>query len=112
MLFKEKIVLVTGSGRGIGRAIAIAFAMEGANIIINYVHNQHKHYASNHILLTMGMDFQYQAAHTWYKNLDKLIAYVNTNFGESEKLFLMYSMKRISSGKKNFLDKEPSFNKR
>ncbi len=62
-----------------------------AKDFINYVRNQHKYYASNHVLLTMGMDFHYQAAHTWYKNLDKLIAYVNTNYGESEKLFLMYS---------------------
>lgn len=37
MRFKDKIVLVTGSSRGIGRATAIAFAQEGANVIINYV---------------------------------------------------------------------------
>ena len=34
--FKDKVVLVTGSSRGIGRSIAIAFAKEGANVIINY----------------------------------------------------------------------------
>ena len=34
--FKDKIVLVTGSSRGIGRSIAISFAKEGANVIINY----------------------------------------------------------------------------
>ena len=62
-----------------------------ARDFISYVRNQHKYYSSNHILLTMGMDFHYQAAHTWYKNLDKLIAYINTNLGESEKLNLMYS---------------------
>lgn len=28
-------------------------------------------------MVTMGSDFQYQAAHNWFKNLDKLIAYVN-----------------------------------
>ena len=36
MELKKKIVLVTGSSKGIGRAIALAFASEGANVIINY----------------------------------------------------------------------------
>ena len=37
--FKDKVVLVTGSSRGIGRSTAIAFAKEGANVIINYKSN-------------------------------------------------------------------------
>ena len=31
-----KTALITGASRGIGRAIAIEFAKEGANIVINY----------------------------------------------------------------------------
>ncbi len=40
MKFKDRIVLITGSGRGIGRSIAKYFAAEGAHIVINYVRNQ------------------------------------------------------------------------
>lgn len=40
MKFKNKTVLITGSSRGIGRAIAIAFAQEGANVVVNYVKNK------------------------------------------------------------------------
>ncbi|WP_027091261.1 SDR family oxidoreductase [Cohnella thermotolerans] len=34
--FKDKKVLITGSSRGIGRATALAFAREGADVVIHY----------------------------------------------------------------------------
>ena len=39
MDFKDKIVLVTGGSRGIGKAIALEFASMGAHIIFNYLRN-------------------------------------------------------------------------
>jgi enoyl-[acyl-carrier protein] reductase III len=38
--FADKVALVTGSGRGIGRSIAIRLASEGADIIVNYFRNR------------------------------------------------------------------------
>lgn len=36
MNFKNKIVLITGASRGIGRETALAFAKKGAKVILNY----------------------------------------------------------------------------
>jgi len=36
MRLEGKAAIVTGSGRGIGRAIAIKFAQEGADVLVNY----------------------------------------------------------------------------
>lgn len=36
MRFKEKVVLVTGSSRGLGKEIVYDFAREGAKVVINY----------------------------------------------------------------------------
>lgn len=35
-MLKDKTVIVTGGAKGIGKAIAIAFAKEGSNIVLNY----------------------------------------------------------------------------
>ncbi len=39
-IFQNKIALVTGSGRGIGRAIALHFAQHGADVIVNFFRNR------------------------------------------------------------------------
>src|ERR1039457_4922101 len=36
MLLENKVVIVTGGSRGIGRAVAVACARHGADVLVNY----------------------------------------------------------------------------
>ena len=40
MRLKDKIALVTGSSRGVGRAVALGFGKEGAKVVVNYTSNE------------------------------------------------------------------------
>jgi 3-oxoacyl-[acyl-carrier protein] reductase len=40
MRLQDKTALVTGSSRGVGRSVAVAYAREGAKIMINYTSNE------------------------------------------------------------------------
>lgn len=41
--------------------------------------------------MTMGSDFQYENANLWYKNMDKLIKYVNALQANGSKVNVLYS---------------------
>ena len=57
--------------------------LEGYNVgertfqFLYQILHQAKYYATNHLMLTMGDDFNYENAREWFKNLDKLIYYTN-----------------------------------
>ncbi|XP_072346983.1 lysosomal alpha-mannosidase [Scyliorhinus torazame] len=58
---------------------------------IQTAHQQAKHYRANHIIMTMGSDFHFQNADMWYKNLDKLIKYVNAAQNNGSDVNVLYS---------------------
>ncbi|KAH8410107.1 hypothetical protein KR009_006064, partial [Drosophila setifemur] len=58
---------------------------------INYASDLAKKYRSNHIMVPMGDDFQYENAYMNYNNMDKLIKYVNERQASGSKYNVFYS---------------------
>ena len=52
--FANKTVLVTGSGRGIGRAIALHFARHGADVAVNFFRNRQPAEATAAEIVSLG----------------------------------------------------------
>ncbi|KAF0879033.1 MA2B1 mannosidase, partial [Crocuta crocuta] len=47
------------------------------NYFLQVATAQGQHYRTNHTIMTMGSDFQYENANMWFRNLDRLIQLVN-----------------------------------
>uniref|UniRef100_A0AAY5EAP4 Lysosomal alpha-mannosidase n=1 Tax=Electrophorus electricus TaxID=8005 RepID=A0AAY5EAP4_ELEEL len=58
---------------------------------LNIASAQAQVYKTNHIVMTMGSDFQYENANLWYKNMDKLIRYVNAQQANGSVVNVLYS---------------------
>ena len=54
--FAGKTALITGSGRGIGRAIALRLAVEGANIVVNFFRNREPAELTANAIRELGRD--------------------------------------------------------
>jgi enoyl-[acyl-carrier protein] reductase III len=78
----EKIVLITGGSRGIGKAVALQLANLGANIAINYVRNEEAAKATrDEILSKNGTAKIYQGNVAEEKEMSAVVKQVASDFG-------------------------------
>lgn len=78
----NKIALVTGSGRGIGQAIAIRLAQMGANVIINYVRNETPAEETAARIRAMGRQaLTLRANVSRMEHIDRMFSEIENRFG-------------------------------
>ncbi|MBI2136037.1 3-oxoacyl-ACP reductase FabG [Candidatus Woesearchaeota archaeon] len=88
MSLKNKTALVTGASRGIGRAIALALAVEGAKVIVNYNKSEKEARETVEQILDISKKTdngaQAMALHadiSNYKEVQEMFAIAYNNFG-------------------------------
>ncbi len=78
---KEKVVLVTGASRGIGKAIAAAFAAEGSFVVLNARHQMELEQAAQEIQQQGGQVLALAADVTKANEVQQLVKQVLAHFG-------------------------------
>lgn len=79
---EEKVALVTGGSRGIGRSIVLALAKAGAKVVINYQGNQEAARGTlDQVTAQGGTGFIYKADVSSSKEADDMIKEVTNKYG-------------------------------
>jgi enoyl-[acyl-carrier protein] reductase III len=80
--FQNKIVLITGSGRGVGRALALHFAQLGAEVVVNFFRNRQPAQATVDEIHALGRQAWLVKANVGdLDELDRLFNFVSENAG-------------------------------
>ncbi len=82
MLLKGKLALVTGSGRGIGRAIALKLASQGSDIIVNFFRRREAAEQTAKDIEALGVRVELIRANVGDPaKLDEMFDTISNNFG-------------------------------
>ena len=82
MEVKNKIVIVTGAGSGIGKATAIHFAKHGATVIVSDINLANAQKVAEEIVTNKGKSLPIKANVTVFEEVEKLISKTVDEFGQ------------------------------
>jgi len=83
MMLNDNVAIVTGSGRGIGRAIALELAVAGAKVVINYAGRAEKAEETAELIREVGGEsLAVQADVSQADDVDRLIKTTLDHFGK------------------------------
>jgi 3-oxoacyl-[acyl-carrier protein] reductase len=82
MKLKDKIAIITGGSRGIGRAISLALSREGAKVVVNYLSNEDKADEVVEMINTQGENaFKFKASIANFREVKEMIEMTRKRFG-------------------------------
>ncbi|WP_121612402.1 SDR family NAD(P)-dependent oxidoreductase [Mesobacillus foraminis] len=87
MRLREKVVLITGAGSGIGKSTAILFAKEGASIIVNDLNEESGNETVSDIRKTNGEAFFIQGDVTEANSVKAMVGKAINKYGRIDVLF-------------------------
>ena len=79
--FKDKIVIVTGAGSGIGETTAIKFANEGASVVVADINPETGNSVSNHINNNGAKSIFVETNVAEFKSVDNMVSQTLDTFG-------------------------------
>ncbi|MFY0602907.1 MAG: SDR family oxidoreductase [Flavobacteriaceae bacterium] len=82
MKVKDKIVIVTGAGSGIGRATALHFAKFGAKVVVSDINLENAKKVSEEIVTNFGESLPIKANVAKYDEVENLIQHTVSAYGQ------------------------------
>lgn len=116
MNLKDKVAIVTGGTRDIGRAVAVKLATAGAKVVVNYCHNKAQGDATlDEISTAGGTAVLVGGDMTKASDVKKLIAETRTAFGERIDILVnnvggLVARKSLAEMDEEFLDRVMKLN--